>query len=119
MGDILRAEKNAPDSPWAKEIDKHMREGGLVPSELSVELLQSHLSKALGEGRRKFVLDGFPRKIEQAILFEKKVCRSREFTFLNSLLQDWFLQGSSVFAMFERRHDGTSSGTFNDFWKNR
>ena len=73
MGDLLRAERNTPGSPWAEEIQHHMREGGLVPSDLSMSLLQSYLSKALEGGRRKFILDGFPRKIDQAILFEKKV----------------------------------------------
>lgn len=76
MGDILRAERNKPDSPWAEKIKHEMREGGLVPSELSLELLQSHISQAMRGGRKKFILDGFPRKIDQADLFEKKVCRS-------------------------------------------
>lgn len=53
-----------------------MREGGLVSSKLSVELLQSHISKAMEGGRRKFILDGFPRKLDQVTLFETKVCRS-------------------------------------------
>lgn len=73
MGDLLRAETNTPGSPWAAEIQYHMREGGLVPSELSMDLLQIYLTKALEGGRRKFILDGFPRKIDQATLFEKKV----------------------------------------------
>jgi UMP-CMP kinase len=73
MGDILRAERNTPGSPWAEEIEYQIREGGLVRSELSTELLQSHISKALEGGRRKFILDGFPRKVDQAILYEKKV----------------------------------------------
>jgi UMP-CMP kinase len=76
MGDILRAERNTPGSPWAEEIEYQIREGGLVRSELSTELLQSHISKALEGGRRKFILDGFPRKVDQAILYEKKVRRS-------------------------------------------
>lgn len=78
MGDILRAERNKPGSLWAEEIEYHMREGGLVPSELSMKLLQSHISTAMEGGRKKFILDGFPRKIEQAILFEKKVRRCQK-----------------------------------------
>jgi UMP-CMP kinase len=73
MGDILRAERDTPSSPWAKEIEDQIRKGGLVPSQLSMKLLQSHISKALVRGQRKFILDGFPRKVDQAILFEKKV----------------------------------------------
>lgn len=76
MGDILRAEKNMPGSPWSEEIDHQMREGGLVSDELSMTLLQSYISKAMKDGRQRFILDGFPRKIEQAVLFEEKVCWS-------------------------------------------
>ena len=76
MGDILRAERNKLGSPCREEIEYHMREGGLVPSELSMRLLQFHISEAMKGGRKKFILDGFPRKVDQAILFEKQVCRS-------------------------------------------
>lgn len=76
MGDILRAEILEPTSQWAEEIKEHMREGRLVPTELSMKLLESHITKATMGGRKKFILDGFPRKIDQAILFEKKVCCS-------------------------------------------
>lgn len=76
MGDILRAERNKAGSPYAEEIEHQMREGGLVSSELSLELLQFHIALAMEGGRRKFLLDGFPRKLDQVTLFKKKVCRS-------------------------------------------
>lgn len=74
MGDILRAERDTPSSPWAKEIEDDIRKGKLVSSELTAVLLQSHVFKALLAGHRKFIIDGFPRTVKQAILFEKKVC---------------------------------------------
>ena len=76
MGDILRAERNKAGSPYAEEIERQMREGGLVSSELSLELLQTHIAMAMERGRRKFILDGFPRKLDQFTLFTKKVCLS-------------------------------------------
>lgn len=105
MGDILRAERNTPGSKWAEEIEYHMREGGLVPSELSMKLLRSHISKAMGGERKKFILDGFPRKIDQAILFEKEVHRSKASVVFGSPPPDWFLQGSTFFAMPKGDYD--------------
>lgn len=73
MGDILRAERDRPGSQWAEQIQEHIHEGSLVPGELSVDLLQMHILEKLAAGRTKFIVDGFPRKIEQAVSFEKRV----------------------------------------------
>ena len=73
MGDMLRTERDRPDSPWAEQIQHQMREGGLVRPELSVELLESYISQAINASNKRIILDGFPRSIEQAVLFEQKV----------------------------------------------
>ena len=78
MGDILRAEIDKLDSPWAEQIQYQMREGGLVRSDLSMRLLHSYIFAATMAGRKKFLLDGFPRNIDQAVLYEKNVRKHYE-----------------------------------------
>jgi UMP-CMP kinase len=105
MGGILRAERNTPNSSWVKEIEQQMREGDLVRSELSMELLQSHISKVLEGGRRKFILDGFSRKVDQAILFEEKVHQPKKFVTRWLTLKDWFVQSSNIFELLKGGYD--------------
>ena len=77
MGDILRAEAKNTSSPWAEQIHQHMRDGALVGHELCVDLLLHHVSSMTMEDDETLLLDGFPRSIEQAIQFAKKVRRPR------------------------------------------
>ena len=117
MGDILRAERSTPGSPWAEEIERQIREGGLVRSELSMELLQLHISKALERRRRKFFLDGFPRKVDQAILFEEKVRQPRKFDSRWLTPKDWSVQSSNILGLPKRGYDRTSFEPLENFWK--
>ena len=73
MGDLLRDEKNKPGSLYAQEINNAIQQGRLVSGELSIKVLQDYFSKRLQPGRSNIILDGFPRNIEQATLFEEKV----------------------------------------------
>ena len=73
MGDLLRNEKDKLSSPWAQEINDAIEQGRLVSGELSIKVLQDYFSKRLQPGRSNIILDGFPRNIEQATLFEEKV----------------------------------------------
>ena len=73
MGDLLRDERDKPGSPWAREINDAIHQGRLVSGELSIKVLQDHFSKGLKPGRNNVILDGFPRNIDQATLFEEKV----------------------------------------------
>jgi adenylate kinase len=61
-----------PYSPeQGKEIEQIMKNGELVPAETTVALLK----KAIKSNRtaKGFLVDGFPRKIDQAELFEREV----------------------------------------------
>lgn len=54
-------------------IAEMMKEGKIVPGDVTIRLLQ----KAIFEDARKdayFLIDGFPREMEQALAFEKAVC---------------------------------------------
>ncbi len=63
-GDLLRAEV-AAQTPLGREVESIMRRGDLVPDEIILGLiLPKVLEAAAGNG---YVLDGFPRSVDQAV----------------------------------------------------
>ncbi len=63
MGDIFR-EIMKEDSPLGKKVKGFVEKGMLVPDEIVMEVLKQRLAKIpKGKG---FILDGFPRTVEQA-----------------------------------------------------
>lgn len=62
-GDLLRSEI-AKGSPFGKELENIMKAGQLVPAKQIAELIQERLKKE--DCKNGFILDGFPRNIEQA-----------------------------------------------------
>ncbi len=61
-GDILR-QNRADGTELGKKAQSYMDSGGLVPDELIVEMMSDAIKK---EGTSGFVLDGFPRTVNQA-----------------------------------------------------
>lgn len=61
-GDILRQER-AAETDLGKKAQSYMDSGALVPDELIVEMMVGAINGVPGAG---FVLDGFPRTINQA-----------------------------------------------------
>jgi len=53
-----------------KDLEIIMKEGKLVPTDVTVRLLREAMQKSSNE---KFLIDGFPRAIDQAETFEKDV----------------------------------------------
>ena len=68
-GDILRLERTA-GTDLGKEAQSYMDSGGLVPDKLIVEMMAGAISKAPDSG---FVLDGFPRTVNQAQELDKSL----------------------------------------------
>ena len=71
-GDLLRAEV-ASGSAMGQDLENTMKEGKLVASSVTIGLLKKAIAKACAEGKRKFLVDGFPRALDQAEEFEAKV----------------------------------------------
>lgn len=67
-GDLLRAARNSDDER-SKIICKMQDEGKLVPDELVLELLKDRISQ--DDCKNGYILDGFPRNIEQAKKYEE------------------------------------------------
>lgn len=77
-GDLLRAEQERPGSEFGELIKRYIKEGTIVPMEVTVTLLENAMTEAIRQhGKRKFLIDGFPRKMDQAVHFEAAVCPSK------------------------------------------
>ena len=81
-GDLLRAEQQREGSNYGELIRNCIREGNIVPMEVTVKLLENVMDAALREGRPgegwangkgRFLIDGFPRKMDQALKFDEEV----------------------------------------------
>ena len=68
MGDIFR-EIMKEGSPLGRRVKGFVEKGLLVPDNIVVEVLRQRLVKS--SSRNGFILDGFPRTIEQAKALEK------------------------------------------------
>jgi UMP-CMP kinase len=72
-GDLLRAERERPGSKYGDLINNYIKEGQIVPMEITIALLEKAMVES---GTRKFLIDGFPRKMDQALEFERTICES-------------------------------------------
>jgi len=71
-GDILRKER-AEGTELGRQAQSYMDSGGLVPDELIVKMMAEAISKTDKKG---FVLDGFPRTVNQAAELDKSLEQS-------------------------------------------
>lgn len=67
VGDLLREEKTK-GGPTGQEIDRIMKEGKLVPSDLAVKLIRKAIAT---HGNRRYLIDGFPRNKENWTKFQE------------------------------------------------
>lgn len=83
-GDLLRAEQEREGSEYGELIKDYIKEGNIVPMEVTIKLLENAMRSAIDErkesthtgwqnGRGRFLIDGFPRKMDQAIKFDETV----------------------------------------------
>jgi UMP-CMP kinase len=58
-GDLLREEQARPGSQFGELIKEYLKEGLIVPMEITVQLLENGIVNAIKkEGRHKFLIDG-------------------------------------------------------------
>ena len=68
-GDILRKER-AGNTDLGQKAQSYMDSGALVPDEIIIEMMAKAISQAPEAG---FILDGFPRTVNQAIELDKSL----------------------------------------------
>ncbi|KAJ2968206.1 hypothetical protein NQ176_g9294 [Zarea fungicola] len=85
-GDLLRAEQDRPGSQFGDLIRDYIKNGLIVPMEVTVKLLENAMVDALkakGATKGRFLIDGFPRKLDQAYKFEDTVCPAKLVLFFD------------------------------------
>ncbi|KAJ5683116.1 adenylate kinase [Penicillium macrosclerotiorum] len=88
-GDLLRAEQIREGSEYGELIKTYIREGKIVPMNVTVALLSNAMKASLDTAppapgtKARFLIDGFPRKLDQAVFFEESVCPSELVLFLD------------------------------------
>ncbi|KAJ1309527.1 hypothetical protein OPQ81_006300 [Rhizoctonia solani] len=92
-GDLLREEQKREGSTYGALISEHIRNGTIVPMEVTVKLLENamraqlenqHPGAAWKNGHGRFLVDGFPRKMDQALKFDETVCMSSFVLFFDT-----------------------------------
>ncbi|KAJ3896724.1 UMP-CMP kinase [Lentinula edodes] len=92
-GDLLRAEQHREGSEYGQLIQTCIKEGSIVPMEVTVKLLENAMTATLAErrsgegwtdGRGRFLIDGFPRKMDQAEKFEHDVGKATAVLFFST-----------------------------------
>ncbi|KAI0514811.1 uridylate kinase [Xylaria bambusicola] len=101
-GDLLRAEQNRAGSEYGELIKDYIKNGLIVPMEVTIVLLENAMRDAMNAAaenkdttitndtsaiatpatknaplKGKFLIDGFPRKFDQAVKFEEAVCPAK------------------------------------------
>lgn len=85
-GDLLRAEQERPGSQFGELIKDYIKNGLIVPMEVTIQLLENAMTEALqkaGSTKGRFLVDGFPRKMDQAVKFEETVCPAKMVLFFD------------------------------------
>lgn len=85
-GDLLREEQDRPGSQFGQLIKDYIKDGLIVPMEVTIKLLENAMTAALrekGTTKGRFLIDGFPRKMDQAHKFEEAVCPAKVVLFFD------------------------------------
>ncbi|XP_024842950.1 UMP-CMP kinase isoform X2 [Bos indicus] len=62
-GELLRDERKNPDSQYGELIEKYIKDGKIVPVEITISLLRREMDQTMAANaqKNKFLIDGFPR----------------------------------------------------------
>lgn len=103
-GDLLREERNS-GSELADMINNFIKEGKIVPAEITVGLLRTAMEKSDGN---KFLVDGFPRDIDNLKCWETQMA---DVAYVKFLL---FLDCPQEIMLGRLLERGKSSGRIDD-----
>lgn len=78
-GELLRRERQTPDSHHGELIDNYINEGKIVPAEITCKLLEKEISST---DKVVFLIDGFPRNKENRDGWEKTLASKTEIMFV-------------------------------------
>jgi adenylate kinase len=84
-GDILR-EIMKEETPLGKKVKGYIEKGQLVPDDVVIQVLKERMSRS--SSKNGFILDGFPRTIEQAKALDKLI---KIDTVIKLTVPDWII----------------------------
>jgi adenylate kinase len=84
-GDILR-EIMKEETPLGKKVKGYVEKGQLVPDDVVIQVLKERMSRS--SSKSGFILDGFPRTIEQAKALDKLI---KIDTVIKLTVPDWII----------------------------
>ena len=79
MGDLLRAEAELPTKE-GERLKKTIADGGMVPSDTTISILTAGIT---ANPAPAYLVEGFPRSIDQAQSFEQTVMEAQQILFLD------------------------------------
>lgn len=85
LGDLLRYHKSN-DTPLGRKAAEYMSKGLLVPDSLVIEVLAERV--AMPDAKAGYLLDGFPRTLNQAIELDKGLIGNKRLVVLNLAVAD-------------------------------
>ncbi|KAG8336772.1 UMP-CMP kinase-like [Homalodisca vitripennis] len=78
-GDLLREERSKPGTKYGELIDEHIRNGIIVPVEITCKLIEIAMQNS---GKEKFLIDGFPRNENNLEGWNKVMAEKVELLFV-------------------------------------
>lgn len=78
-GDLLRDERQKPNSPYGELIETHIRNGTIVPVEITCKLIEIAMQNAQ---TNRFLIDGFPRNKNNLDGWKKEMEEKVELLFV-------------------------------------
>lgn len=111
-GDLLRAEQHRQGSEYGDLIQTCIRQGTIVPMEVTIKLLENAMNSAMNEGksgdgwengRGRFLIDGFPRKMDQAVKFDETASALLCSLFLTDMKVRFACPLSSCFSPLQKK----------------
>jgi UMP-CMP kinase len=73
VGDLLRATILDEESTEGRELTPYIRSGSLVPPDMLLRVLRRSIAQNIHETPPFLLIDGFPRLLQQGIVFETEV----------------------------------------------
>jgi adenylate kinase len=85
LGDLLRYHKSN-DTSLGRKAAEYMDKGLLVPDSLAIEVLAARVAEP--DAKAGYILDGFPRTINQAVELDKGLIGSKRLVVVNLAVDD-------------------------------
>ncbi|XP_069835581.1 UMP-CMP kinase [Dendropsophus ebraccatus] len=83
-GDLLRDERKRPGSEYGELIETFIRDGKIVPVEITISLLQRAMEQTMAANaeKNKFLIDGFPRNEDNLQGWDKTMDGKADVSFV-------------------------------------